>query len=125
LSKRVHADWVYAVDAGDVPAGRAVRICVRGTWLAICNDGGRFVAVDDTCPHEGGPLGRGHLAGGCIVCPVHHWAFDLKTGLSDPDLPMARLKFYPCRVRAGKVYVDPRHPLPPDAKIIPSPPDDK
>jgi len=114
-------DWAYAVDAGDVPAGRAVRICVRGAWLAVCNDNGRFVAVDDACPHEGGSLGRGHLADGCIVCPVHHWAFDLRTGLADPGLPMTRLKFYPCRVREGKVYVDPRHPLPPAPQSLLSP----
>ncbi|HSW46722.1 MAG TPA: Rieske 2Fe-2S domain-containing protein [Phycisphaerae bacterium] len=106
-------DWQYAVDVCDVPPGKAARVCVGGVRLAICNDAGRFVAVDDSCPHEGGSLGRGHVADGCVVCSVHHWPFDLKTGLTDPKMPMVRLKFHPCRVRDGKVYVDPSHPIPP------------
>jgi len=107
-------EWVYAADAVDVPPGRAARVFVGGVWLAICNDGGRFVAVDDSCPHEGGSLGRGHVADGCVVCSVHHWPFDLTTGLTDPNLPLVRLKFFPCEVREGKVYVDPDNPIPPD-----------
>jgi len=106
-------DWRYALEVSDLPAGRAARVCVDGAWLAICNDGGRFVAVDDACPHEGGSLGRGHVADGCVVCSMHHWPFDLKTGLTDPRIPSMRLTFYPCEIREGKVYVDCEHPIPP------------
>ncbi len=113
--------WVYVLDTSDVPPGKAARMFVAGTWLAICNDRGRFVAVDDSCPHEGGSLGRGHVADGCVVCSVHHWPFDLTTGLSDPDLPLVRLRFYPCKVHAGKVYVDPTSPIPPDPNALPPP----
>lgn len=106
-------EWVHAVDGNDVPPGKAARVFIGGKWLAICNDRGRYVAVDDACPHEGGSLGRGHVADGCIVCSVHHWPFDLNNGLTDPNLPLVRLKFYPCQVEAGKVYVDPGEAIPP------------
>ncbi len=106
-------EWIHAIDASDVPPGKAARVLIGGKWLAICNDHGRYVVVDDACPHEGGSLGRGHVADGCIVCSVHHWPFDLNNGLTDPNLPLVRLTFYPCKVEAGKVYVNPTEAIPP------------
>jgi nitrite reductase (NADH) small subunit len=82
--------------------------------LAICNDAGAFYACEDVCPHEGSTLARGRVCEGQIVCPVHHWPWDLKSGLTDPSLPHLRLRLYACEVRDGKVYVDVSEPLPPE-----------
>ena len=57
--------WIALGKAADVPPGRG-RTCVAGEHrIAVFNDGGEFLAVDDTCPHQGASLGSGafHEAG--------------------------------------------------------------
>jgi len=108
------SEFVYAIDTEDVPAGRSMPARIGDNWYAVCNDGGTFHVTDIECPHEGGPLGRGEVRDGCVICPVHHWPWDLGTGLSDTNLPHLRLKTYPCEVRDGKLYADVSAPIPPD-----------
>src|SRR5262245_20356420 len=77
-----------------VKPGRSVPVQVGDHWYAICNDRGTFYACDNLCPHAGGSLGRGDVHDGCVVCPVHHWPWDLRTGLTDPQMAYMRLKRY-------------------------------
>ncbi len=62
------------------------------TELAICNVGGEVYAVDNRCPHRGGPLAMGALHGSQLVCPWHAWEFDCKTGACDfnPGIELRR-----------------------------------
>ena len=39
-------------------------------------------AIDDRCPHKGGPLSQGIVHGTSVTCPLHNWVFDLATGLA-------------------------------------------
>lgn len=108
------SDYQYAIDAAHVPVGQAVRVQVDDLWIAVSNDNGTFFATDEICPHAGGHLGGGDVCDGCVVCPVHHWPWDLNTGLTDPNMPYLFIKRYPCEIRDGKVYVDIDSPqLPP------------
>jgi len=107
------SNFVFAINADEVPPGRAVMVQIGEKFYAVCNDGINFHATDECCPHEEGHLGRGEVHDGCLVCPVHHWAWNLKTGLADPEKPYIRLKMYPCQVRDGKVYVDTSSPIRP------------
>lgn len=69
-------------DAIRVPAGTA------GTSdaVAVFNDGGRYYALDDTCPHAEASLSEGWIEDGLVECPLHQALFDLATGavLSPP-----------------------------------------
>jgi nitrite reductase/ring-hydroxylating ferredoxin subunit len=51
--------------------------------MALFNVGGEFYAINYVCPHMGGPLGEGKLAGFVVSCPWHAWTFDVRTGLAD------------------------------------------
>jgi nitrite reductase (NADH) small subunit len=51
-----------------------------GMGVAICNVDGTIYAVDNTCPHAGGPLGEGSLDGDLIECPWHGWRYNVRTG---------------------------------------------
>ena len=99
-------DFVYVIAARDVPAGQARPAQVGDEWYAVCNDRGTFYVTAFDCPHEHGPLGQGEVHDGCLVCPVHHWPWDLRTGLTDPNMPYVRLARYACEVRDGQVYAD-------------------
>lgn len=89
-----------------VDARRRVRVCpvealgpgeVRvvdgpdGSPVLVANDGGELLAVDDTCPHAGGPLHEGSIDDGLVTCPLHAYSFDLRTGecLEDASLAVA------------------------------------
>jgi nitrite reductase (NADH) small subunit len=55
-------------------------IVVRGRQIAVFNLGDHFLAVDNRCPHQGGPLPEGIVSGTTVVCPLHAWKIDLKSG---------------------------------------------
>lgn len=105
---------VELLDVNAVPQGEARPAQVDGKWYAVSNDGGTFHVTDIHCPHEHGPLGRAEVRDGCLICPVHHWPWNLKTGLTADNMPCLRLNRYPCEVRDGKVWADVSTPLPPD-----------
>jgi nitrite reductase (NADH) small subunit len=61
--------------------------------IAIFNLGDRFLAVDNRCPHKGGPLSDGIVSGATVVCPLHAWKVNLETGsvLNTPESPQSVL----------------------------------
>ncbi len=61
--------------------GRAKRVEIGERMIAVFKHEGRLRAIEDTCPHRGGPLGKGEIdEHGCVRCPLHGWPFDLATG---------------------------------------------
>jgi len=73
-------NWVRVTSVENVPLreGRTVR--VGDDEIAIFNLGDRFVACENACPHRGGPLADGLVGGESVICPMHGFAFDLRTG---------------------------------------------
>ena len=96
--------FVSVAQADSVPIGQGCTVNVHGHEIAIYNLDGHFYALEDRCPHRGGPLGAGVLEGGHVFCPLHGWEFDLKTGacLNRPDRPV---KAYATRLQDGQVQV--------------------
>jgi|SRR5215469_3356228 len=72
--------WVRIAYCRDIPVreGRAVKVGSRE--IAIFNLGDRFLAVENRCPHKGGPLSDGIVSGVAVVCPLHAWKISLETG---------------------------------------------
>lgn len=66
--------------ADEIPIGEGREFVVAGRILAIFNVDGVFHALDGICPHAGGPLAKGALAGNVVTCPWHGWQFDVTTG---------------------------------------------
>jgi nitrite reductase (NADH) small subunit/3-phenylpropionate/trans-cinnamate dioxygenase ferredoxin subunit len=97
-------EYVAVAEAASLAPGEGRTVEIRGRRIALWNVGGRFHAMDDTCPHRGGPLGAGVLDGGQVHCPLHGWAFDPVTGacLTNPSRPVA---CHPTRVADGQVWV--------------------
>lgn len=85
----------------EIPPGEG-RVC--GT-LAVFNVDGRFYAVDNACPHRGGPLGEGELEGTVVRCPWHAWRWDVTTG-ANANNPALKVPCYPVTVTDGAVLVD-------------------
>jgi putative hydrolase of the HAD superfamily len=88
----------------ELPAGSVRLLEAAGRRVAVGNAGGELFALDDTCLHRGGSLACGHLDGQVLVCPMHWWRYDVRSGrrLGRPELRLAR---YPVRVVDGEVRV--------------------
>ena len=75
------ADWVRLCSADEAPAPGSLMECsAAGKPVCLANDRGQLAAMDNLCPHRGGPLSEGWLEDGKVVCPWHAWAFDRRTG---------------------------------------------
>ena len=99
------SEFVSVLEVGRLPPGHGRTVHVRGREFAVFNVDGQFYAVDNECPHKGGPLGAGTLVDGHVFCPLHGWAFDVKTGacITRADRPV---RSYPTRVQGGEVQID-------------------
>ena len=82
--------------------GAAVRVADR--WLAIFPLDGGYVALDNACPHAGAPLCDGSVQDGRVICYLHLWEFDLRTGKSDMGDEWS-VGSYAVRVEGGVLQV--------------------
>ena len=60
--------------------GRVFTRIVDGRSVALTRCGGRLGALDNHCPHQGGPLGEGSIENGWLRCPWHGYDYDPTTG---------------------------------------------
>ncbi len=74
------ATLIKIAEVKDVPPGQAAAFEVEGHSIALFNVEGTFYAIGDTCPHRGGPLSKGSVAGRVVTCPWHGADFALTTG---------------------------------------------
>lgn len=74
------AQFTKAAKKSEIPKGTGKVVEVDGKTVAVLNCGGTFYAIDNACPHRGGPLGEGTLTGTTVSCPWHGWEYDVKTG---------------------------------------------
>jgi NAD(P)H-dependent nitrite reductase small subunit len=77
----------------DIPEGAAKMIRVKGEEMAVFKRDGQVYAIQNTCPHEGGQLSKGWLESDEVVCPLHGYKFDLKTGACSTD-PKLKAKIF-------------------------------
>ena len=61
-------------------------------------------ALDDRCPHKGGPLSQGLIYGKRVACPLHNWQLDLESGEAlAPDVGCTHK--YPVKLENGRVLL--------------------
>ena len=97
------------VDIGsldDIPrqGARLVRTA-QGCVAVFRTADDQVFALDDRCPHKGGPLSEGIVHGTSVTCPLHNWVFDLNTG-SAQGADEGRVRTYPTRIQQGRVLID-------------------
>ena len=103
-------EWCRVAAVDDVTVGRVKTVTAGTTSLALTNVDGVFTAMDNRCPHQGGPLGEGSIEvgtdGQCwLRCPWHGWDFDPKTGRSPGGHTDSGQRLYPVEARDDGIYV--------------------
>jgi nitrite reductase (NADH) small subunit len=84
---------------------RVVRSSVHGNIAVFRNADDEVFALEDKCPHKGGPLSQGIVHGKRVACPLHNWNIELTDGCAvAPDHGCA--KAFPVQVKDGTVYLE-------------------
>jgi len=81
-------NFVKVASASELAPGSSKKIEINGKEIALFNLDGNFHAMNDTCPHRGGPLSEGFVENGVLTCPWHGWQFQLASGecLTNPSV---------------------------------------
>ena len=98
------AESIKVASISELELGSCKTVEVQGKVIALFNVGGRIYALDNTCLHQGGPLGEGRLEGEVVTCPWHMWEFNVRTGekVGEPSL---RVATYPVQVEGDDIKV--------------------
>jgi nitrite reductase (NADH) small subunit len=98
-------EWKNICSLDDIPRlGSRVVAHAKGDIAVFRTADDGIFAVRDKCPHKGGPLSQGIVAGQVVTCPMHSWKIDLATGEAvAPDKGCART--IEARVEAGRVLL--------------------
>ena len=89
----------------DIPAqGARVVKTVEGCVAIFRTSDDRIFALEDRCPHKGGPLSEGMVHGDRVTCPLHNWVFDMNTGQAQ-GADNGEVRTYPIRVQNGRILI--------------------
>ena len=81
--------------------------CARRAARSPCSapPSDEVFALENRCPHKGGPLSQGIVHGRKVTCPLHNWVINLEDGeATGADKGCARR--FPVRLEKGRVYLD-------------------
>ena len=95
--------WIKALEPDELPDGRVKSVTCALQTVCMTHYQGKFAALDNKCPHQGGPLGEGSIEKGLLRCPWHGWDFDPLTGKA-PGYDDG-VEAFPVEVRDDGVYV--------------------
>ena len=103
-------NWHKVAEPDELPDGRVKSATAGTVTVALTHFKGAYAAMDNRCPHQGGPLGEGSIEDGVegkcwLRCPWHGWDFDPLTGKPPGGHEDSGQKTYPVEVRTDGVYV--------------------
>ncbi len=102
----IASQWFKVLDLDELPEGRVKTVTVGHKSLAMTHYDGQYGALDNRCPHQGGPLGEGSIENGYLRCPWHGWDYCPLTGQPPGDLDVDdALETFPVEVRTDGIYV--------------------
>lgn len=100
------ATWMKVVPLNEVPKLGARVVTHGGVDIAIFRtDGDEVFAINNKCPHKGGPLSQGIVSGNKVTCPLHGQNICLHDGkVMEPD--EGCVPTYPTKVEDGVVFME-------------------
>jgi len=89
----------------DVRPGKpAIAYLPDGREIALFNIDGKVYALDNACPHMGGPLGEGDIEDSVVTCPWHGWQFNVMTG-ECINMPGDDAASIPLEIRGEEIFL--------------------
>src|SRR5215467_13233785 len=100
----IRTTWHKVAERDDLPPGRVRTVVAGRRSLVLTRVGDDFGALDNRCPHQGGPLGEGSIEKGWLRCPWHGYDYDPLTGQPPEGFTDAPAS-YPVQERDDGVWV--------------------
>jgi nitrite reductase/ring-hydroxylating ferredoxin subunit len=106
MRTKADIELVKLADKSELPeCGQVKEFFGSGQAICVVNIDGKIYAMDNICPHWGGPLGRGRIENGRLRCPWHGWEFDPTTGetLRSRDV---KVPTFPVKIQGEDVFLE-------------------
>lgn len=98
-------DFIDIGSIEDIPMRAARLVKTNQGCIAVFRTAtNKIFALDDKCPHKGGPLSNGIQHDESITCPLHNWVFDLNTGEAQ-GLDEGSVRTYPTKIEDGRIMM--------------------
>ena len=98
--------YVKVGSVGDMKPGEGKLVEVGDKSIALFNIDGSFYAIDDNCPHNGGPLSEGRVEGKSVTCGWHGSIFDVTSGAVIDGPATESVACFKVRVNGSDVEVE-------------------
>lgn len=96
--------WHKVLDnKDDLQEGRVTTVWAGHKGICLTHFQGVYAALDNACPHQGGPLGEGSIENGLLRCPWHGWDYHPCTGKAPGFDDGAQT--YEVKVKGSEIYV--------------------
>jgi len=95
--------WTKVLEHDELNEGRVTSVTCAHKTLCMTRHNGQYGALDNKCPHQGGPLGEGSIENGLLRCPWHGWDYDPLSGKA-PGYDDG-VETFPVESRADGIYV--------------------
>lgn len=102
--KGAESAWERVLDSDELEEGRVKPVTCRGATVCMTRFEGTYAALDNRCPHQGGPLGEGSIENGWLRCPWHGWDFHPTTGKAPGGFDDG-IDTFPVEERDDGIYV--------------------
>ena len=97
--------WIAIGSVNDIPPRGARCVETPHGRIGIYRVAdGRVFAMEDHCPHKGGPLSQGIVHGSSVTCPLHNWVISLETGEAQ-GADEGSVKTIPVRIDGERLYI--------------------
>ena len=99
--------WIEIGEAASIPRLGARIVRAKSGDIAVFRTADdHYFALDDRCPHKGGPLSQGIVHGRLVTCPLHNYVIQLESGVAvAPDKGCTRV--HGVRLEDGKLWLSP------------------
>ena len=97
--------WTTIGSIDDIPRRGARCVATPQGKIAVFRTADdKVYAIDDHCPHKGGPLSQGIVHGAAVTCPLHNWVISLETGQA-LGADEGSVRTIPVRVENGALLI--------------------
>ncbi len=97
--------WTLIGSITDIPRRGARCVDTPAGRIAVFRTAeDRIFALEDHCPHKGGPLSQGIVHGTAVTCPLHNWVISLETGKA-LGADQGSVRAIPIKVEGDKLFM--------------------
>lgn len=98
-------NWIAIGTLSDIPPRGARCVATPQGKIAVFRTADDQVfAIEDHCPHKGGPLSQGIVHGAAVTCPLHNWVISLETGKA-LGADEGAVRTIPVRIEGERLFI--------------------